>query len=231
MNKLVCYVILVFVSVNTAPAQCNEFYSLQNGSEWEYETYNGKGKLSGKNRQKVTSFTKTSNGFDATVHSVMTDEKEKELMNGDLQFKCENGTMYIDMRNFISEEQLKAFSNYEMKVESENLEVPSSLSVGESLKDGSVTVTASGAPFPMKMTMTITDRKVEGKESITTPAGTFDAYKISSKMKLQNQMGVTVNNEFSSVEWIAPKVGVVKSESYNKNGKMNGYTVLSKRVN
>lgn len=213
----------------TQAQQCNEYYQLQDGSAWEFETYSGKGKLTGRNQQKVISFSKTAKGFDATVNSAMYDEKGKEMMKGDLQFKCENGTVFIDMRNFISEEQLKAFSNYEMKIESENLEIPASLSAGQALKDGKIMITTEDSPIPMKMTVTITDRKVDSRESITTPAGTFDSFKISSKMKLQNQMGVTMNTEFSTVEWIAPKVGVVKSESYNKNGKMNGYTVLSKR--
>lgn len=231
MYKLICLIALVSISIIGVNAQCNEYYTLTSGSEWQYEHYNPKGKLSGKNHQKVTAFTKTSDGFDATVNSVMFDEKGKELMKGDLEFKCDKGTMIIDMRKFISQEQLKAFSSYEMTVESENLEIPSSLSVGQSLKDGSVTITASGGPFPMKMTVMISDRKVEAKEPVTTPAGTFDCLKITSKTTMQNQMGMTMTTEFSSVEWIAPKVGVVKSESYNKNGKSNGYILLSKVVN
>lgn len=231
MTRLLSFIILVFSCINIAAAQCNQYYVLQEGSEWVYESYNAKGKLAARNQQKVTALSKTAEGFVAKVHSVMNDEKGKELMKGDLEFKCEKGTMFIDMRNFISEEQLKAFSSYEMKVESKNLEVPSSLAAGQSLGDGSVTITAAGAPLPMKMTVSITDRKVEAKESITTPAGTFDCFKITSKMTMQNQMGMTITTQFSSVEWIAPKVGMVKSESYNKNGKLNGYTVLSKRTN
>lgn len=230
MRKLSLLFVFVF-STLFVRAQCNEYYIFQEGSEWEYENFNAKGKLTGRNNQKVTSYSKTADGFVATVNSVMNDEKGKEIMKGDLEFKCDKGTMYIDMRNFISEEQLKAFQNYEMKIESDNLEIPSKLNVGDNLGEGSVTVTASGAPFPMKMNLKITDRKVEAKESLTTPAGTFECFKISSKTTVQNQMGVTMTIQLSSVEWIAPKVGLVKTESYNKNGKLNGSTVLSKRIN
>ncbi len=231
MKKILSVIVFALFGLTGVVAQCNEYYVLEEGSEWEYQNLNAKGKLTGTNHQKVTAYSKTADGFVATVNSVMADEKGKEMMKGDLEFKCENGTMYIDMRNFISEEQLKAFQNYEMKLESENLEVPSKLSVGQNLGEGSVTITASGAPFPMKMTLSITDRKVEARESITTPAGAFDCFKISSKTTIQNQMGVTMTMQFSSVEWIAPKVGLVKTESYNKNGKLNGSVVLSKRIN
>ena len=231
MNRLLYYILFSFASITIANAQCNEYYVLQEGSEWEYETYNPKGKLAAKNQQKVSAFSKSSNGYVATVNSVAFNEKGKEVMKGNLEFKCENGTMYMDMRNFISEEQLKAFSSYEMKVEATNLEIPPTLSAGASLGDGSVTITATGSPFPMKMTVTITDRKVESKESVTTPAGAFDSFKITSKMTIENVMGIKVTTQLSTVEWIAPKVGTVKSESYNKNGKLAGYTVLSKRIN
>ena len=230
MKKIITLTLVVFAALsNGAFAQCNEFYQINEGSNWELETYNAKGKLSGRNQQHVTQYTKTGDGFNTTINSIMFNEKGKELMNGNLEMKCAGGTIYIDMRNFIPEQQLKNMGSYEMTIESENLEIPSKLTIGETLKDGSINMTATNSPLPMKMTVNITDRKVEGKESITTPAGTFDCYKISSKANFKNQMGVTMNFQFSSIEWLAPKVGIVKSESYDKNGKMNGYTILTKR--
>lgn len=204
MKTLIVLIFLCCCNLDSF-SQCNEYYVFQQGSEWEYENYNGKGKLSGRNKQKVTAFNKTDDGFNATVNTLLNDEKGKEIMKGDLQFKCQGGVMYIDMRNFITEEQLKAYKDYEMKVEADNLELPSGLSAGQTLKDGKVTVTAVGGPIPMKMTVTISDRKVEGKETITTPAGTFDAFKIKSKSTIQNQMGINVTMEYTLTEWIAPK--------------------------
>jgi hypothetical protein len=40
-------------------------------------------------------------------------------------------------------------------------------------------------------------------------------------------MGIKMNINVSSIEWITSKLGVVKSESYNKNDKLMGYTILS----
>ncbi|HEY3404107.1 MAG TPA: hypothetical protein VGK59_12010, partial [Ohtaekwangia sp.] len=205
------------------------FYVLENGTEWEMENYNAKEKLIGKNQWKVTSYTTTASGYTATVHSSLTNEKGKEQAKSDLEMKCDNGVFFIDMRNFITEDQLKALGTYETKVEATNLEVPSKLSIGQTLKDGTITITAVGTGMPIKMTATITNRKVEAQESITTPAGTFTTYKISSNLTLQNQMGINVNMNFSTIEWLAPKVGLVKTESYNKSGKLMGYSVLSKR--
>lgn len=225
MGKLLILAVLL-AAFSDAFAQCNEFYHLREGSEWTMESYNEKGKLSGSNKQTVTSFEGEANAFKAGVHMVVYDKKGKEVTQGDLEFKCENGTMLIDMRNFINEEQLKAFQNYEMKVEAENLEMPSALSVGQTLKDGQVTLTVINSPIPMTMSVSITDRKVVGKESITTPAGTFDCYKITSNSTIHSKMGITMTVEMSAIEWLAPRVALVKSESYRK-GKLQGYTLLT----
>jgi len=227
MKKILSTLLFALLSIYAFP-QC-EYYVIDNGSEWEMENYNAKGKLSSRNQQKVTQYSGNAHGFTATVHSLMTNEKGKELMKGDLQMKCENGTLFMDMKTFISEDQLKAFGNFETKVESSNLEIPSKLTVGQTLKDASITVTAIGAPMTMKTSITITNRKVDGQETITTPAGTFNCYRITSDMKMQNQMGVNMNFNFTAKEWIAPKVGSVRSESFDKNGKLQGYTILTKR--
>jgi hypothetical protein len=228
MKKALSIVFSLFLTIASF-AQCNDYYVLENGSEWHYDTFNNKGKLSGKNQQKVTALEKTENGFKATIHSVMFSDKGKVLAEGDLEMTCNNGVMTMDMRKFIPEEQQKAYASYEMKIESENLELPSKLAVGQTLKNGSITMTAQGSPIAMKMSVTITDRKVVAKESITTPAGTFDCFKITSKSNIKNQMGVSMSFEFTTHEWIAEKAGMVKTESFDKNGKSSGYTVLTSR--
>jgi DUF3108-like len=230
MKKASNVIILILLSgVYSAFSQCNQYYQFDEGSEWGMESYNAKDKLTGRTEQNVIHFDKNSSGFEAVVHSVFYNEKGKELTKGDLGFRCDDGIIYIDMRNFIPEEQMKAFGDYELKMEAENLEFPNNLTVGQTLKDGSITITAVGSSLPISMHCAISDRKVIGKESVTTKAGTFECYKLASKSTFKNQMGINMTFTYSAIEWIAPKVGVVKSESYNKNDKLVGYTLLTHR--
>ena len=69
---------------------------------------------------------------------------------------------------------------------------------------------------------TLSHRKVVGKESITTPAGTFDCIKLS--YEVQTQILSSVSG--SAIEWYAADVGIVKTVSYNKTGKMIGYSQM-----
>jgi len=210
-------------------AQCNSYFPMAEGMSWAYESFNAKGKSTGKNEMAVVEYNPSANGYSAIVSTVILDEKGKELTRGELEYKCENGVVYIDMRRFIPEEQLKSMGSYEMKIESENLEIPSKLRAGQTLRDGSISLSAIDAPIPINMNVRVTDRVVEAAESITTPAGTFDSFKIRSKSLSTMKMGISMNAEFSSTEWYAENVGMVRSESYNKSGKLTGYTVLVKK--
>ncbi len=229
MKKLILLSLLLLSVSCFLQAQCNPYFPVKNGAEWVFENYNGKGKATGKNQQSVTALTSSASGFKATIHTIMLNEKGKELSKGDLDVACEKGVITMDMRKFIPEEQMKAFGASEVKVESENLEFPATLKAGQALKDGSITVTAVGSQIPMTMVVTVFERVVEAQESITTPAGTFDCYKIKSKMHVKNQMGIVMNFDFSAIEWLAPDGGFIKSESYNKNGKLQGSTLLISR--
>jgi hypothetical protein len=128
------------------------------------------------------------------------------------------------MSNFVPAESMTGFENMEVDVQMDQLEYPSSLSVGSTLKDASITITTQNSPIPMKMEVNITDRKVEGKEMVTTPAGTFDCYKIS--YNTSSKMMIAKMNYFS-IEYLSENSGAVKTETYKSNGNLVGYTLIT----
>jgi len=75
----------------------------------------------------------------------------------------------------------------------------------------------------MNMTISITNRKVEAVENVTTPAGTFECYKISYDIATK----MMINVKMKGTEWYAKNVGLVKSESYNNDGKLMGSNLLT----
>ena len=95
-----------------------------------------------------------------------------------------------------------------------HLEYPGKMSVGDALKDGNMTMEMNTSGLPSTATINITDRKVEGQESVTTPAGTWNCYKITYKGKMTIKMGpLPVNTNLDGTEWFAPGFGIVKTES------------------
>ncbi|MGK7396715.1 MAG: TapB family protein [Candidatus Cyclobacteriaceae bacterium M3_2C_046] len=211
-------------------AQCNPFYNFKEGTEFEMHSYNAKDKLEGRMVSKVKSFSKTGQDYSAVIQTELYDKKDKLINTGEYEVKCENGIIKMDMSRFIPEESMKAFEQAEVTVSGDYMELPSNLEVGKSLKDGmtKVEVNTGSGLANMVMEMKMENRKVMGKEKITTPAGTFDAFKISYELNGNTKMmGMNIPSSFKSVEYISEGFGAVRTESFNKKGKMVGYTVLA----
>ena len=178
MNKKILLMLVGMVSLVYLKAQeCQFYYPEVKGAELVYKSFDKKGKLSGTTADKVTEYNKTVNGADATIHVKSSDAKGKLISESDLKVKCENGVFYFDMSGYLNQ-SASAYKGMDVKMESNNLEMPSKLMAGDKLKDGWVKMTISG-PFKMTMEISISDRVIEKKESITTEAGTFDCYKIN----------------------------------------------------
>ena len=129
------------------------------------------------------------------------------------------------MKAFVPQESMQAFKDMEVEVTSDELQIPAVLTVGQLLPDAKFELKTKNSPIPMNMTFNMTDRKVEGKETVTTPAGTFDCVKIlyntQSKMTMMNM-------NFKNVQYLSEKYGAVKTESYKANGSLVGYTLITK---
>ncbi len=226
MRKVFILSLVVFAINNQVEAQCNPYFNVKEGASWEMTSYNAKGKTQGKTKHEVISFSETSSGYESVVKMTAYDKKDKESFQTELGISCADQVMKFDMKQFMMQSSLESMKSMEMEITGDNLEYPSSLSVGDALKSGkmNIKIGGSGMPMAMNMSMEIVNRKVEARESITTPAGTFDCYKISSTVKTKTVMKV----EAKSVEWVSEGQGVVKTESYNKGGKLVGYSVLTK---
>ncbi|HRW62941.1 MAG TPA: hypothetical protein P5132_05610, partial [Bacteroidales bacterium] len=151
------------------------------------------------------------------------DKKGKDLGTKEFTAKCENGVYSIDMKNYLDQQTLSAYEEMDIEMKSDNLDIPASLKIGDELPNGSLVVSVySEGMRVMGMTTSITNRKVEAKEQITTEAGSFDCYKITYTITVSTMFSVRME----VAEWIAEGVGMVKSETYSR-GKTMGYTLLT----
>lgn len=206
-----------------AQSDCNPYFLLEEGRKWTSANYNAKDKYQGKQSYEVLSLKEETDGkLIAKVMLISYDKKDKIVMEKEVEFTCKDGVVEIDMSKYIPEETMEGFKNMDVEMEFEAITIPENLEAGQYLEDGGVSMTIEG-PMQMNMEIKIQDRKVMAKESIEVPAGTFEAWKINSIVKLDMMM----TRETKNVEWIAKNVGVVRSEQYDKNGKLNSYTVLT----
>jgi len=180
---------------------------------------NKKGEESGKMTYAVSESKKNGSSITAMINSEFVDAKGKTISKATNNVKCENGVMQMDMKTFIPPLQTEQMKTGEAKAADVYLEYPSNMNVGDQLKDGLFDMDyESTSGLKSSIEISITERKVEGKESVTTPAGTWECYRISAKNKIVSKTaGIGFPIKMDVVEWFAPGFGIVKTES--KTGK------------
>jgi hypothetical protein len=131
------------------------------------------------------------------------------------------------MRSMVPGIPTSASESQDMQVEisGDALLYPPDMQPGQTLPDGYV---------DMKMFMNgmklfgsrynMTNRKVEGRESMTTKAGTFDCIKLSYDMEYKFMGSRTSHSEI----WYSERVGMVKSITYTKKGGIDSVMELTK---
>lgn len=98
--------------------------------------------------------------------------------------------------------------------------IPAQLEVGSELNCGEMKVNMGG----IKATQTITEHKVVGQEELTTPAGTYDCYIV--EQKYTSKLGF-IKAKGSQKIWYARGIGNVKTEMYDKRGKLSSKQILT----
>jgi hypothetical protein len=191
---------------------CNYYY-LQNNKTVEITILDKKQRMSGKLIYKVSDVKKAGATTTSKVNSEIQDKNGKLIGSGASTMQCTNGILKVDMKMMVPVES-QAMYTADASGASSYMEYPVSLNIGDKLPD---------ANFAMDMNMNtgirghididVTERMVAGKEKITTAAGTWDAYKITSKQKMLIRMGIGIPRRDEVTEWYVPGFGVVKTQS------------------
>lgn len=221
---LITTLLLCAVST-TAQTNCSRFYPMEEGTAFEYTMYNKKGKTDGVTSYKVTSVENNGDSTMATMDISFTDDKGKDVYNTDYSFTCTGNMVTIDYESLMPQQMLEQYGDMEMDITGTDLEIPNDLSVGQLLEDANVTLKISMGGINMTTTVDMTNRKVEKQESVTTPAGTFDCYVLYSDTESKMMMA---KQSFPSRVWLAEGVGMVKQETYKKNGDLMNSMQLTK---
>jgi len=130
------------------------------------------------------------------------------------------------MKDYIDKSMLDAYKGMEITMKGDNVSFPSGLKQGDKLNDASINIIVKNQGMVLSnMTITLSNRIVAAGEEITTAAGTFDCFKITYDVQTKTRI-MTINTR--SAEWISAGTGIVKSESYDKTGKLLSYSVLTK---
>ncbi|WP_036156429.1 TapB family protein [Maribacter forsetii] len=217
---------LFFIGTISLSAQdnCSKFYPMNEGVSMEYTNYNKKGKVEGVSSYKVIEATHSAGNTTATMSINLKDNKGKDIYSTNYNLACNSNTVTLDYESLLPSEMMEQYGDMDFEISGNDIEIPNDLSVRQNLKDANVAMKVSMSGISMNMNVDMTNRKVEKKESVTTTAGTYDCYVLYSDNRSKMMM---VNQVYPSRVWLAEGVGMVKQETYKKNGDVMSSTLLT----
>ena len=229
MKTLLVTAVAILLSLEIF-GQCNSFFPIKENVRYEYEMYDRKEKLSSRMTHSFKNISGSDDNMTATIVQEIYDAKKNEkLTSSELEWECKDGTLHFDMASMTltmdnGQQMNMGETGMNVEVTGDELDLPSNLSVGQTLKDVSYNIKMTmGTLSLMNRTYHVKDRKVETQESLTTPAGTFDCYKVTFTTTDEKGRGAT-----KSAVWYAKDAGMIKSENYNDSGKLLNRQVLVK---
>ena len=212
-------ILLIITSYTLQSQDCTPYFPMKEGAGFEITNYNPKGKVMGRAEHTILSRGESDNGLNVNVSSKIFDKKDEELTSISYEARCVDGVFEIMMSNISAESMSGAGIN--TTIDGDFLDFPSNPSPGQKLRNGEITIDINDM---LTMTTSVSDRKVEKLEEITTPAGTFNCVKITYNVSTK----MVMNIHGSGADWYAEGVGMIRSETYNKSGKMMSYSELTK---
>lgn len=176
----------------TAAGCDNPYYPVKNGASWEYELT---GSLPGSMTRTLADVTET----DFSVQESL--QGGAELLN---DWSCDDGDLTM------SSIEMEGYTT----LSSKGISIPGDLKEGSTWTQELVYETKAG---DMEMTTTITNTcTAKGSESVTVPAGTFDAMLVECKMlstSIVKGTDTPTTAEVANQTWYATGVGMVKSKN------------------
>jgi hypothetical protein len=222
--SLLCHSFLIHAQ------DCSGYYFLKEKNRVEVSLYNKKGADNGKHVYTVTSVTNTGTGASSVLNSESFNKDGKSIATAVENIQCLGGVMMLDMKmNMnLSDAQQKQFSSSTVTGDKMYIDYPSSMKVGDDLKDAHMVLNMMNNGMEQTVEVNITQRKVVAKESITSPAGTWDCFKITFNTKTKvTIMNIGIPVSMDVTEWYCPGFGQVKTETKHGSSLVTSVSVKS----
>lgn len=211
---------------NSARGDCGNFYLLTDHHLVQMTVYDKNNQPSLTMNYHINEIKPLPEGKEAHVQIEVFDEKGNKMNTASAVYKCINGTLLMDMKASMpyqenQKEQMQAKGEEQRAF----MQYPPGMSVGQQLPDAHFTLNLQQHSIVSSATLSATKRKVEAREKITTPAGSWNCFRIRYTAKTKVAF---IAFRYDVTEWFAPGFGIVKAVSYNKKGKVESHTELTR---
>jgi hypothetical protein len=195
----------------------NVFFPSKKGQTFIYANLNDKGKTDSYTKQVISKVEGNVDNMAITYLSEALDKDRKSITDPPLEVEVTinviHGVVVFDGSSFAA-----PGSEGLIEIEGDNILLPSTLAVGEKLKDVKF-VMILNMGFKIRTNVLIKDQECLAIEEVTVSAGKFKCHKVT-------QTTVVGKVTQKIIDWYAPGVGSVKQETYNDKGKLQSSKTL-----
>lgn len=228
-SPILLLLITTVFSLKGFSQNCEFYFPLVENRGVQLQNFNQRDRLQSTQEIRVRQVETDGESIIATMDSRFFDQRGREQHEGSFRVICTGNQMMVDVQSLLDPNMMEGFQGMEVQVEGNHIILPSGMQAGQSLPDAELQmkVTTGGVTFA-DIKFTISNRKVESREKVEVPAGSFDSYKLSYETFMETRtMGIPIRVSGRVVEYHAPGIGAVRTETYDSRDRLQGYTVVS----
>jgi len=233
MKKLIFSLLAGFACVGMTSAQsdCMALFPDTKGTTWMTKCYDAQDNMLGSTTYVVKDYSDNIAGPETHITYTAKNVLGEITSQGELDAYCTNGDFFMKSKSQVEDPNITGMISSNINLLGSFLDYPDTFNSaypfnGQFQMDaGEFTIEPKGDRKDA-VKVRVFNRNYEKNEKITTPAGTFDASKITYDVEVHNQE-TKKTETFKNVEWYALGAGIIRSEAYNSNNELVNYTILT----
>lgn len=221
-------ILLVWCKLSFAQTGYSPFFPAKEGTQWLYDHFDGKNELQNRSRHKVREVRSVSDSlWITTIDAALLDLEGDTVVTYDYQLLSRNSVLFTNLLALLGPQLTGSLLHMELGVKGDPYILPAKLDVGKQLPGARAELEASvrSAEQILSMDFEIKNREVKALERLKMAGNTVSAYQISFDLEVL----VMVKKRYRIVQFwtLENRPGLIRVEIYNRQGNLEGFTVLN----
>lgn len=226
--KLFFTSILLFLLTFQINAQqgCNQYFPFEHFRLMTFGSYDAKDRYESSQTWEVRELKEENGEKIAIVHLIIREADGRRMVDTEFTARCANETYFISMEAFhLNDLSASMTDGIDIDIRGDDLSLPNELREGMTLPDARMEVAIRGL-IPINVDMHVHNRKVDSRTTVSVPVGQLQTWKISYDTTVR--AGLSVRG--STIDYVAEKYGTVRTENFNRRGRLQSYSVLEEAL-
>ena len=230
MKKIMA--ILLFMIIAAAGVADEPFFASRAGMVLTTANLNARGRIEGFTRMTIKDVKGSGENLTIVYTMQMLDRNHRATGRAGIReysVTITGGTLEFQLGNMMDIFFASRDMNYELRAG--NFRIPSNMTTGSSIEDSRMNMTVTVPIIGVVTANTVmTNIRCVGIETVTVPAGTFEAYKVTMTSTTETSGWGRSPITSTGTTWYVRGIGVVKSVNTDERGRVESSSELYELV-